>query len=196
MCLVFAPPRKVGYGRKAKTPTYHLLYEDPAHNYELRVYPRSRWITTRVLNGSYEAAMTEAYSKLNRYLSGENEEEKQIERFNPVLVQIEYKPGIDKADYVMSCYLAEDNVVRPTNDDVMLAEIPKMVVAVARFTGRVKSYRESVQPWVDHLVLQTCHHEHKMTQVPPTIWHCEYCGIGRKHEVWIAMKLLLKERCV
>ena len=123
-------------------PKYEVL-KQLGSNMEIRRYPATKWVSTEVETMAKDVANNMMFGKLFDYISGVNSEKQKIEMTAPVLMEYVNKESkmIEKSSTVsvsMNFYipsLFKNNTPQPTANDVLIREVPEMIVAVAKFGG-------------------------------------------------------------
>jgi len=124
---------------------YHGL-EGPAfvevsrtNNYVVREYPESYWSATTVTGKDLDAAGSEAFMRLFRYISGANAEGQKIEMTAPVLASVIPGDGpFCEENFTYHFYLPREfqtNPPKPTEESVTNMKLPPLRVAVASYGG-------------------------------------------------------------
>lgn len=120
--------------------------------FEIRDYESLVVVETRV-NADFKKAGNQAFRKLFRYISGDNEAQAKIAMTSPVIADSDSADTGEKIAmtapvtsqkegnswryrFVLPKSYTMDNAPRPLNPDVALAEIPEKRVAVLRYSGR------------------------------------------------------------
>ena len=126
-------------------PTYEVL-QKLGNNMEIRKYPASKWVSTKVDTTANNAGNNMMFFSLFNYISGANNNKQKIEMTAPVLMQYASKDNtkINKNSAVsvsMNFYIPskfKNNTPQPTSNGVFIREIPETIVAVSRFGGYAK----------------------------------------------------------
>merc|ERR1712188_246670 len=124
---------------------YHGL-EGPAfvevsrtNNYVVREYPESYWSATTVTGKDLDAAGSEAFMRLFRYISGANAEGQKIEMTVPVLASVIPGDGpFCEENFTYHFYLPREfqtNPPKPSDPRVTNVVLDAMDVAVVSFPG-------------------------------------------------------------
>merc|ERR1712216_563670 len=107
--------------------------------YEVRRYPRSFWTATTVTGKNMDKAGSEAFMRLFRYISGDNELKQKIEMTVPVLASV--IPGAGpfcEENFTYHFYLPAEfqtNPPKPDDPRVTNVVLDAMDVAVVSFPG-------------------------------------------------------------
>ncbi|TRY90276.1 hypothetical protein DNTS_005128 [Danionella cerebrum] len=108
-------------------------------DYEVRHYDAAKWVTTEVESMFRDVAVTRAFRKLFKYITGENEAGAKIEMTAPVITKVKEGSNMwDTSVYVLSFLLPSDfqaQPPKPTDPSVYLTELPDMNVYVKSFGG-------------------------------------------------------------
>jgi len=108
-------------------------------SYVVREYPESFWSATTVTGKNLDAAGSEAFMRLFRYISGANEEGKKIEMTAPVLASVIPGDGpFCEENFTYHFYLPKEfqsNPPAPTESTVVNVKLPPLRVAVASYGG-------------------------------------------------------------
>lgn len=127
--------------------------------FEIRDYEPLVVVETRI-NADFKKAGNQAFRKLFRYISGDNEAQEKIAMTAPVIADSSNNDAGEKIamtapvlsekegeawryQFVLPKTYTMDNAPRPTNPDVALAEIPQKRVAILRYAGRATSKAQS-----------------------------------------------------
>uniref|UniRef100_A0A3P9I5B0 Heme-binding protein 1 n=1 Tax=Oryzias latipes TaxID=8090 RepID=A0A3P9I5B0_ORYLA len=106
--------------------------------YEVRHYDSVKWASTKESSYVFEFAAPKMFTRLFKYITGENEGGKKIEMTTPVVVRMPEKKLWEKGDFTMSFLLPSEhqsNPPKPTNVDVYVQETPEMNVYVKSYGG-------------------------------------------------------------
>lgn len=147
---------------------YELVRKDK--QFEIREYAPLLVAETRV-KADFKKAGSQAFRKLFKYITGENEASEKIAMTSPVISDKQdassgeniamtapvtsQKNGDEwRYRFVLPKSYTLDNAPRPTNPDVMLVEVPKKTVATLRYAGRAtakaqKKNAEALDTWVE-----------------------------------------------
>merc|ERR1712157_243237 len=113
--------------------------EKNASGIDVRAYPGTLWTATTVTGKNLDKAMSEAFMRLFRYISGENEEEQKIPMTVPVLTTV--TPGAGpfcEENFTIHFYVPkefQDNPPKPLDPRVENIVLPPVTVAVASYPG-------------------------------------------------------------
>ncbi|XP_072225618.1 heme-binding protein 2 [Leuresthes tenuis] len=114
--------------------------------YEVRHYDSVKWISTDMTSYAMEFAAPRAFSRLFKYITGENEAGKKIQMTSPVIVKIPEKKFWERGAFTMSFLLPAEhqmNPPKPNNDDVYINEMPEMNVYVLTYGGWMTSMADN-----------------------------------------------------
>ncbi|XP_054597269.1 heme-binding protein 2 isoform X1 [Nothobranchius furzeri] len=115
-------------------------------NYEVRHYDSAKWVTTNDTSFSIETMMTQSFKRLYGYITGENDQGKEIAMTTPVVIKSPEKYFWHRAVYTMSFLLPAEhqkNPPKPTNKDVYIQETPEMNVYVMTYGGWMMSITDT-----------------------------------------------------
>ena len=104
---------------------YEIVKENK--NYEIRKYPDRLVIETNSIEGN-------GFRKLFNYISGNNEEKKEIKMTVPVTQEI--KNGNMKMQFYLPSKFNKDNVPKPSNPEIKILNIEGGYYAVIKYSGR------------------------------------------------------------
>jgi len=138
--------------------------------FEIRDYESLVVVETRV-NADFKKAGNQAFRKLFRYISGDNEAQAKIAMTSPVIADSDNSDVGEKIAmtapvtsqkegdswryrFVLPKSYTIENAPRPLNPDVALAEIPEKRVAILRYSGRATAQAQSknatkLMEWVE-----------------------------------------------
>jgi len=147
---------------------YELVHKD--NQFEIREYATLVIAQTRV-SADYEKAGNQAFRKLFRYISGENETRTEISMTAPVIADEQAAnkgeniamtaPVTSEQDgdqwrysFVLPDQYTIDSAPRPLNPEVTLVEVPSKQVASVQYSGRAspkarRAYTESLSTWIE-----------------------------------------------
>ncbi len=153
---------------------YELVRKDK--QFEIREYATLVLAETRV-SADYKNAGNQAFRKLFRYISGDNETNTDIAMTAPVIADNQNKakgesiamtaPVTSEPDgdqwrysFVLPKNYTIDSAPRPLNPDITLVEVPSKQVASVRYSGRATQRArlvnaESLNLWIEEQGLQT-----------------------------------------
>lgn len=107
--------------------------------YEVRRYPRSFWTATTVTGKDMDKAGSEAFMRLFRYISGDNELKQKIPMTVPVLASVIPGQGpFCEENFTYHFYLPaefQSNPPKPNDPRVENVVLPPLTVAVASYDG-------------------------------------------------------------
>ena len=104
---------------------YEIVKENK--NYEIRKYPDRLVIETNSIEGN-------GFRKLFNYISGNNEEKKEIKMTVPVTQEI--RNGNMKMQFYLPSKFNKDNVPKPSNPEIKILNIEGGYYAVIKYSGR------------------------------------------------------------
>jgi len=108
-------------------------------DYEKRTYPVSKWVSTTIIGVDYEAASSQGFDKLFKYISGQNSERKTISMTAPVINRVMPGQGPTCADNFTVSFMVpfelQDNPPMPTDTSVSLTSIPAHQAYVRSYPG-------------------------------------------------------------
>ncbi|XP_050962792.1 heme-binding protein 2 [Labeo rohita] len=117
--------------------------------YEVRQYGAAKWVTTEAESYFMEIAVSRAFRKLFKYITGENEAGAKIDMTAPVLIKVGDSVSTWQSSvYVLSFLLPSNyqaNPPKPTNPSVYLTETPDMNVYVKSYGGWMLSFVSTSQ---------------------------------------------------
>jgi len=117
-------------------PAFQLL--NKTEEYEVRMYPKSSWVSTELKGVDYNKATRPMFMTLFSYIQGANVQKKKIPMTCPVLNRIIPGAGATcESDFIMSFYNdpKEGTPAAPTSKTVYINEMEMMVVYVKSFGG-------------------------------------------------------------
>ncbi|XP_047427936.1 heme-binding protein 2 [Mugil cephalus] len=115
---------------------FDLICKTP--DYEVRRYGSVKWVSTSEKSYFMEFAAPRAFSRLFKYITGENEAGVKIEMTAPVIVKMPVKSFWQSGVYTMSFLLPaehQQNPPQPTNAAVFIQETPEMGMYVKSYGG-------------------------------------------------------------
>ena len=104
---------------------YEIVKENK--NYEIRKYPDRLVIETNSIEGN-------GFRKLFNYISGNNEEKKEIKMTVPVTQEI--KNGNMKMQFYLPSKFNKDNAPKPSSSEIEILNIEGGYFAVIKYSGR------------------------------------------------------------
>lgn len=111
--------------------------------YEVRHYDAAKWVSTEEQSYFTEVAISRAFKKLYKYITGENEAGAKINMTAPVLIKVKEDVSIwDSSVYVLNFLLPSDfqaNPPKPTDPSVYFTDTPDMNVYVKSYGGWMMS---------------------------------------------------------
>ncbi|XP_065119216.1 heme-binding protein 2 [Paramisgurnus dabryanus] len=111
--------------------------------YEVRHYDAAKWVSTEEQSHFMELAISRAFKKLYKYITGENEAGAKIDMTTPVLIKVKEDDSIwDSSVYVLNFLLPSDfqaNPPKPTDPSVYFTDTPDMNVYVKSYGGWMMS---------------------------------------------------------
>lgn len=111
--------------------------------YEVRHYDAAKWVSTEEQSHFMELAISRAFKKLYKYITGENEAGAKIDMTAPVLIKVKEDDSIwDSSVYVLNFLLPSDfqaNPPKPTDPSVYFTDTPDMNVYVKSYGGWMMS---------------------------------------------------------
>ncbi|XP_063078411.1 heme-binding protein 2-like [Engraulis encrasicolus] len=117
----------------------HTTLESKSKDYELRKYESAKWVSTELKGLGAEAAMKEAFSKLFKYIQGDNDRKEKVDMTAPVTCLI--KPGStpeSESSFTVSFFIPEQQQAdppKPTNPDIHIENRLEMTVYVRTYGG-------------------------------------------------------------
>merc|ERR1712216_1111819 len=106
---------------------------------EIRSYPESYWTATTVTGKNMDSAGSEAFMRLFRYISGDNERNEKIEMTVPVLASVVPGQGpFCEENFTYHFYLPkkfQSNPPKPSDPRVTNVALPALDVAVISYPG-------------------------------------------------------------
>ncbi|RVE69701.1 hypothetical protein OJAV_G00080180 [Oryzias javanicus] len=157
------------------------------NTYQVRHYDSVKWVSTNESSYVFEFAAPKMFSRLFKYITGENEGGKKIEMTSPVVVRMPEKKIWEKGDYTMSFLLPSEhqsNPPIPTNEDVYIKETPDMNVYVKSYGGWMTTMSDKIKSNDLSSALDAANAAYKKGS---------HCGVGynspmtilkRHNEVW------------
>ncbi|XP_037545012.1 heme-binding protein 2 [Nematolebias whitei] len=107
-------------------------------NYQVRRYESVKLVSTNETARFLETAMFPTFSRLYKYITGENSDDKNIEMTAPVIMRIPEKGAFESGDFKMSFILPAEhqmNPPKPTCKEVYIEEMKEMSVYVMSYGG-------------------------------------------------------------
>ncbi|KAA0705386.1 Heme-binding protein 2 [Triplophysa tibetana] len=160
--------------------------------YEVRHYEGAKWVTTEAESYFMEIAMSNAFGKLFKYITGENEAGAKIDMTAPVIIKSKEKKSMwESSVYVLSFLLPSDyqaNPPKPKDSSVYFTETPDMKVYVKSYGGwmitgiptlKAKQLKTSLNKV--QASYESSYHYNVGYNSPMTMWN-------RHNEVWYIVK--------
>ncbi|KAI1884286.1 hypothetical protein AGOR_G00224870 [Albula goreensis] len=123
---------------------YELVCKTP--QYEVRHYTPTKWVSTDEESMVMEVALTTAFRRLFKYITGSNENGVKIDMTSPVVVKMqEERSWFQKSTYKLSFLLPsayQTNPPAPTNSELYFTDMPDMHVYSRTFGGWMFSFVE------------------------------------------------------
>ncbi|XP_045165324.1 heme-binding protein 2-like [Mercenaria mercenaria] len=124
-------------GAGLEKPVYKVV--EKAEDYEERQYAPCKWVSTTVQDMSSEAARSTGFSRLFKYITGENEKEMKIDMTAPVATRIVPGAGPNcESTFTVSFYIPpkhQDDPPKPKSTEVFIEDFPEMNTYVTGFGG-------------------------------------------------------------
>lgn len=118
-------------GADLKCPAFQLISAN--EEYEVRKYAASRWVSTRVETSENSwRTMKTLFTRLFRYITGNNNKGVKIPMTAPVITKVE-ADSLTMSFFVPSAFW-EDTPL-PTDETVFLEEMPELTVFIRAFSG-------------------------------------------------------------
>ncbi|KAL3159842.1 hypothetical protein ABBQ38_010245 [Trebouxia sp. C0009 RCD-2024] len=119
-------------------PPFKLLKN--TSQYQLREYEGAKFVGTTVEGSNFEAAITKGFTRLFRYISGNNVDNAKISMTAPVITFIKPSEDFKSADknYTVAFYLPQQfqgDAPKPKDDSVNIVDAPGVTVYVKVFGG-------------------------------------------------------------
>lgn len=171
--------------------------KDEAENYQVRVYEKSKWVSTKVNSPYFQKAVSAGFMKLFAYISGSNAKNQKIEMTSPVSIRVLAGPGpACGSDFIVSFYIDEQVALdppAPTDAEVFIEERPRLRVAVAEFGGYFNDYENKVVPVLERLAAAIQKRGELLDDAQdPALWVAGYDSpfrlFFRHNEVWLQLK--------
>ena len=155
---------------------YNVLREEDG--FELRDY-ESHILAETTVDGEFEDAGNEAFSRLFKYISGNNKQQQKVAMTSPVgqepssqKIEMTSPVGQQKQDgkwvvsFMMPASFTLETTPEPTDPNVSIREVPARLIAAVRYSGfwSEKSYRRNLaklQDWIAH---------NRLTPIGEPIW--------------------------
>ncbi len=126
-----------------KCPEFYLI--DAQDNIEIREYPDSFWVSTKMKNGEQSELMSNGFRTLFNYISGKNTQKQKISMTAPVLVKVNPKVSFTGEDEVatMSFFLGQtDGAPEAEDSKVYLQRLESKRYAVISYSGYSNRYKQ------------------------------------------------------
>ncbi|XP_012673172.2 heme-binding protein 2-like [Clupea harengus] len=113
--------------------------ESKGKDYEIRIYETANWVSTSLKGMQGDPIMKEGFSRLFKYIQGENETKEKVEMTAPVTCRVE--PGAGPAcetTFTVSFFIPEQNQAdppKPTSPEVFIENRPEFTAFVRTYGG-------------------------------------------------------------
>ncbi|KAL2082168.1 hypothetical protein ACEWY4_021986 [Coilia grayii] len=117
----------------------HTTVESKGKDYEVRRYECAKWVSTTLKGTQADAAMKEGFSRLFKYIQGENEKKEKVDMTAPVTCRIE--PGVGpecESTFTVSFFIPQQNQAdppKPTSPNIFIENRPELTVFVRTYGG-------------------------------------------------------------
>ncbi|XP_024127546.1 heme-binding protein 2 [Oryzias melastigma] len=155
--------------------------------YQVRRYDSVKWVSTNESSYFFEIAAPKMFSKLFKYITGENEEGQKIEMTSPVVVRIPEKRIWEKGEYTMSFLLPSEhqsNPPKPTNEDVYIKETPEMNVYLKSYGGWITTMSDNIKSNALSSALDAANAAYKKGSHYAVGYNSPMTILKRNNEVW------------
>ncbi|XP_056308027.1 heme-binding protein 2 [Danio aesculapii] len=161
-------------------------------DYEVRHYDAAKWVTTEAESYVMEVAVSRAFRKLFKYITGENEAGAKIDMTAPVTIKVNGSSNMWQSSVYVLSFLLPSNYQskppRPTDPSVYFTDSPDMNVYVKSFGGWMfsvvsKYQTQSLKTALDNAqaTYETEYHYNVGYNSPMKI-------MNRHNEVWFIVK--------
>ncbi|XP_071833106.1 heme-binding protein 2-like [Apostichopus japonicus] len=111
-------------------------------DYEVRAYSSAKWVSTQVIDLSYDKAVKEGFELLFKYISGANKPGLKVPMTAPVTTRVIPAPGpACENNFTVSFFVPfadQDNPPMPSNDKVFISPLQEFTAYVRVFHGFAK----------------------------------------------------------
>ncbi|XP_036409140.1 heme-binding protein 2 [Megalops cyprinoides] len=125
---------------------FDLVCKTP--EYEVRHYSLTRWVSTEAESYFMEIAVTTAFRRLFKYITGANENGQKIDMTAPVLVKMqEDRKLLQSSVYTLSFLLPsayQANAPKPTDEKVYFTDMADTMVYVRSYGGWMVSMTDRI----------------------------------------------------
>jgi hypothetical protein len=126
-----------------KCPEYSVI--DTQDKIEIREYPDSFWVSTKMKNGEQSDLIKNSFRTLFNYISGKNIQKQKIDMTAPVLVKVNSKVSFTSDDEVatMSFFLGQtDGAPEAQDSNVFLQRLESKRYAIISYSGYSNTYKQ------------------------------------------------------
>jgi len=120
---------------KSETQPYTVIKVEK--EYEVRYYPATTMAMITSSARTYKELGSSGFTQLARYISGGNQEKKQIAMTSPVHMDV--GESVSTMAFVMPANYNKENLPVPNNSDLTIKTVPEEYVAAIRFGGFASS---------------------------------------------------------
>ncbi|XP_041862204.1 heme-binding protein 2 [Melanotaenia boesemani] len=162
-----------------------------ADKYEVRHYDSVKWVATDVTSYAMELAAPVAFTRLFKYITGENEDGKKIQMTSPVVLKLPDKRFWEKGVFTMHFLLPAEyqmNPPSPTNKDVYIHETPEMNVYVLSFGGWLSSLSNNKKSVELSTVLDSVNAKYNKGHLCVAGYNSPMTMFNRHNEVWYVVE--------
>ncbi|XP_056609211.1 heme-binding protein 2 [Triplophysa dalaica] len=160
--------------------------------YEVRHYEGAKWVTAEADSYFMEMAMSRAFRKLFKYITGENEAGAKIDMTAPVIIKGKENKSITESSvYVLSFLLPSDyqaNPPKPNDPSVYFTDTPDMKVYVKSYGGWMMSFIAKMQAKQLKTSLDNVQASYESDYHYDVGYNSPMTMLNRHNEVWYIVK--------
>jgi len=171
--------------------TPYFVVHEKTENYELREYEETKWALTDIqkTEGEWETTggTSAPFSKLFKYISGNNSASKKI----PMTVPVRMEHTAKKVDMAfMVPHHVADDTPEPTSSEVKVITVPRQLVYVRTFGGYARGFFNNKNYWAEELdklkaSLTQDGKKFDNTNFYTTAYDAPFKFYDRHNEVWV-----------